>query len=125
MEKHNYFTHSFNILCEEFCSRIPSRSGDTFPPVAATKWEHNYITHSFNIPCQLFYFRSTSKSGDAFAVVMTTNYWFSLALNLDEWTSQFPYSCSTHSTQKYIEKWGCFRSRDDNKVSYLTDFDSY
>ncbi|KAL2744060.1 LOW QUALITY PROTEIN: hypothetical protein V1477_007936 [Vespula maculifrons] len=70
------------------------------------------------------------------------SYWFSLALNFEEYTS-------THSTQaikkssrknriislilsifyanyfKYMEKWEYSPTRDDNKIGPLTDFDSY
>ncbi|KAL2735048.1 hypothetical protein V1477_013448 [Vespula maculifrons] len=69
------------------------------------------------------------------------SYWFSLALNFDEYTS-------THSTQVikkslrkniiislilsifyakyfYMEKWEYSPTRDDNKIGPLTDFDSY
>ncbi|KAL2723702.1 hypothetical protein V1477_018934 [Vespula maculifrons] len=82
--------------------------------------------------------KENKKRGNTLPLVTTIksdfdSYWFSLALNSYKYTSQSPqyaFSASNNkesmqNEMKYIEKWGCFRSRDDNKGGSLTDFDSY
>ncbi|KAL2747050.1 uncharacterized protein V1477_005421 [Vespula maculifrons] len=96
-------------------------SGDTLPPVTTTKSDlRPTLTVTGSKYMEKWGYSPTRNDNKIGPSNDFDSYWFSLALNFDEYTSQF----SQYAFSAMVQ-WGYSPTRDDNKIGPSNDFDSY